>query len=279
MKKTTSIPAQAKKIFTATYGRIVGVSLISTLANIAVIVAMEALIDLNYSAADATAYFADATLSLTFFAPLIGTSMLTALLILLIAIITTASISTILINNKSFTEAVGFGITKGLRSIPVQLLFTLLLLAGSIPSMLTIFLGSLIASEGLATLFIILGASLLLLPMVILIRSMFITFIWVEQQKEQAWAIIKKSFTLTKSSVGWKIVLSIAIIAIAAGIIHPLIPAALSILGIPLSVEDLSTFTNDLVTIFLFMPTLYALLYAIYQHAKKRGKSMKKKSA
>ena len=279
MKKTTSIPAQAKKIFTTTYGRIVGVSLISTLANIAVVVAMEVLIDLNYSASDTIAYFADAPLSFTFFAPLIGIGTLTTLLILLIAIITATSISTILINNKSFTEAVGFGITKGLRSIPVQLLFTLLLLAGSIPSMLTIFLGSLIASEGLSVLFIILGASLLLLPTILLIRGMFITFIWVEQQKERARAIIKKSFALTKGAVGWKIVLSVIILAIGVGIIHPLILAVLSTLGTPLSAEDLSSFTDDLVTIFLFMPALYALLYALYQHAKKRGKSTKKKNA
>ena len=279
MKKTTSIPAQAKKIFTTTYSRVVGVSLIGTLANIAIVVAMETFIDLNYSDSDVMAYFADMPLSLTFFAPLIGTSILTVLLIILIAIITAASIATILINNKSFTEAIGFGITKGLRSIPVQILFALVLLAGCIPSILIVFLGALMASEGLSVLFIILGALLLLLPTILLVRGMFITFIWVEQQKERARAIIKKSFALTKGTIGWMIVLSIVIIAIGTGIAHLLLLPGLSLIETSLPTEDLSAIADEIVSIFLFIPVLYALLYALYQYAKKHNKRVKKKNA
>lgn len=280
MKKATSIPDQAKKIFTTTYGRVAGISLIGALANIAVVIAMEALLDHNYAANidyttfDTTASFADLPI-----APLIGTGILATLLILLIAIIVGVSITTILMNNKSFAEAIGFGITKGLRSIPVQALFALLLFAGSIPGILIIFLGALMASETLSLLFIALGACLLLLPIVILVRGMFIVFIWVEQQKERAWAIIKKSFALTKGSVGWMVVLGIAVIAAGAGTVGLLLLVGLSALGIPLSTEDLSAISDEVISVFLTIPALYALLYAIYQHAKTRGKRMKKKKA
>ena len=277
MKKTTSIPAQAKKIFTTTYGRVVGVALIGTLANIAVLSIIDALLSLHYSTVDSTADLADLPLSATL-TPLIGTGIL-AILALLIAIITGVSIATILINNKSFTEAMGFGITKGLKSIPVQLLFALLLLAGSIPSLLIIFLGSLMASEILSFLFILLGICLILLPIAILVRGMFVVFIWVERQKEQVWAIIKKSFALTKGTVGWMIVLSIAVIIIAVGIVNLLLLTGLATIGVPISAEDLSTITDELISIFLIIPALHALVYAIYQHAKKHGKSTKKKNA
>ena len=277
MKKTPSIPAQAKKIFTTTYARVAGVALIGALANIAMLSIIDTLLSLHYSTVDSTVDLADLPLSATL-TPLIGTGIL-AILAMLIAIITGVSIATILINNKSFTKAIGFGITKGLKSIPVQLLFALLLLAGSIPSLLIIFLGSLMASEILSFLFILLGICLILLPIAILVRGMFVVFIWVERQKEQAWAIIKKSFALTKGTVGWMIVLSIAVIIIAVGIVNLLLLTGLATIEVPISAEDLSTITDELISIFLIIPALHALVYALYQHAKKHNKSVKKKNA
>ena len=84
-----------------------------------------------------------------------------------------------------------------------------------------------------------LGALLLLiLPIAVLIRIIvLLVFVWVENRGERAWEIIKKSFELTRGSVGWVILLSIflfAIITTIAALIVTIVPILGPLLNIVL---------------------------------------------
>ena len=273
---------QAKKVLQTTYARIAGISFMSVL--IGTLVNTAATKGVIYTTPGLTEYLNFNPTSITEMSlPTIELSglgisiiILTALLLFLITIITAVAGAAVIVKNESFTKAITFAATKGLRSIPVQILFILLMVVGSIPGILITTIGAVSGS----ILLVLLGALLLILILfTLLVRSMFFMFIWVEDQKERAWFIIKQSFTLTRGSIGWMIVLFLIIAIIAIIIIHPIL---LLLLSIPtkalLTHEATSALTDHLISILLMIPITYAITYTLYVRAKERTKNITKKN-
>ena len=282
MEQNNSILTQTRQIFKTVYTRIAGIMFVNTVLSTALYIGMTAgILYFMFGANYLTLDFKNLDSSLT--GPIsnipwlliIGIAVVVILVLLLIAFITTASITAVLFRNMSFTESVRFGATKGLRSIPVQMLVLLLPLIGSIPSFLIIFLGLLTENEVMALVFILLGAFLFLLPLVLFIKSIFAIFVWLENQKERSWSIVKKSFALTRGVVSWMIILLVFVLIIAGAIINSFLILLINI--VPASNTITEMVALNLVSVFFTMPIWYAALYAIYEHAKKHNGSGAKK--
>ncbi len=287
MKKNISIFTHAKKIFFVTYVRIVAILIVSVAATFLVGIGSVSelfyyVTGLNYFTPDFFSVFLDTSSGAPWMVPLgISISILAMFLLLLITFVTSATTAFVLVRNTSFLESIKLGVTKGLRSIPAQALFLALLVVSSIPSFLLILLSLRIANDAngaLALFCILLGALLLLLPFFIGLRSVFVVFIWLENQKARAWSIVKKSFVLTQGTVIWMMVLAIVLAGAGAMIIHPLLVLLLSTLAVLPSGDTLSAIVDQIISIFLLTPIMYALFYTFYVQAKKRAVSIKKRS-
>lgn len=272
MKKGVSIFAHTKKVFFTTYGRVVAILIVSVVATFLIGVCLTSglfyyVTGLNYFTPHFFSVFTEMSSYAPWLVPLgIAVSVLATLLVLLITFITSATTAFVLIRNRPLLESLKFGLTKGLRSVPVQVLFFVLLFASSVPSILLILLASVMADGGFAVLCVLLGLFLLLLPLLIGLRSIFAVFIWLENQKLKAMDIVKKSFTLTRGPVVWMMVLAVVIIGTGAVVIQPILALVLSeiailILPFLLSGDVLFTITDQITSIFLFMPIMYAVFY------------------
>ena len=287
MKKNISIFTHAKKVFFVTYVRIVAILIVSVAATFLVGIGSVAelfyyVTGLNYFTPDFFSVFLDTSSGAPWMVPLgISISILAMFLLLLITFVTSATTAFVLVRNTSFLESIKLGVTKGLRSIPVQALFLALLVVSSVPSFLLILLSLRIANDvngALALFCILLGALLLLLPFFIGLRFAFVVFIWLENQKARAWSIVKKSFVLTQGTVIWMMVLAIVLAGAGAMIIHPVLVLLLSTLPVLPSGDTLSAIVDQIISIFLLTPIMYALFYTFYVQAKKRAVSIKKRS-
>ena len=282
--------AHTKKVLFATYTRIVAILLVSVVITFLVGVGLTegmfySATGLHYLAPDFASVFMEMS-SDSRWIVLFGISIvvLAMLSLSLITFITSAAVASVLIRNTSFRESIIFGITKGLRSVPVQALFFVLLFLSSIPSFLVILIASSMANGVLAMLFLLLGMTLLLLPFLIALRSTFVIFIWLENQKMKAGDIMKKSFALTRGSVVWMMVLTLVLAGVGAAIMYPILTLVffeLAILVLPFSfsAETFSAITDQVISIFLFGPIVYALFYTLYVYAKRQSGGIKRGSA
>ena len=258
----SSILTHTKKVFFGVYGRIVAILIISA----AVILASA--VPLGVGAGLSHPFGALWT---------VLTGIGIGIFATFITFLTAAAIAFVLIRNKSLLESIKFALTKGLRSIPVQLLFLGLLLVSSVPSILLILFALEMLDTGSGLLFMALGVLLLLLPFFLGLRFVFVVFVWLENQKMQAWSIVKRSFTLTQGPVVWRILLSLVVIGVGAAIIHPLLVSLLSaLLALP-SGENLSMIVDQILSIFLLAPLMYALFYTLYVYAKQQPADVKKR--
>ena len=264
MKKDEDIIAYARRVLKVVWGRIAGIALIEVVITTLAAVAIGAIFytvntsnqdyfnwDVDFQNPD-TAVFG--TLQSDAWIPFIVIVAVT-LLIMLFAYIATISVVT---HNKSFKEAIKFGITRGFHAVPVLLLSFLLVLVGGVPSLLIIVL-ALMMESALTLLFVLLALVLLVLPIVLSLRTFFVVFVWIENQKETAWSIIKKSFALTKGSVSWMILLFLLVFGTINSILS----------------EDTGSITLSLIQIAamvgLVTPVLYSVMYAIYESAKRKN--------
>lgn len=275
MKKNIDIFAHTKKVLFATYGRLVALLLL----NVAVIF----VIFVPWIVLWGSAGFSQGLLGVglidspgTMWMVFFGIS--ASIFGMFIAFITSAAVASVLIRNTSLLESITFGVTKGLRSIPVQLLLLVLLFVSSIPSFFLMLFASGITDSVLAVTLFLLGVFLLLLPLLIGLRSVFIVFVWLENQKTKAWSVIKKSFAITRGAVIWMLLLALVVVGVGAAIVHPLLVLLLSVLTTLPSEGILSSVVDQLISIFLFMPVVYALLYTLYVYAKKQSAGVKKRS-
>ena len=60
----------------------------------------------------------------------------------------------------------------------------------------------------------------LVVSIIISVRLMFICFVWVENQNQRAWSIVKNSLVLTKGKTFLLLLLLIVIAAAASGVIN-----------------------------------------------------------
>ncbi|MCY4577264.1 MAG: hypothetical protein OXB96_02450 [Candidatus Kaiserbacteria bacterium] len=190
--------------------------------------------------------------------------------VMIIALFSTAAKARVLTHNTSFGESIKFGIIRGIKLLPVIILANILSFVASIPSMLLLFGGIQSLSDATTTgvILLVVAAILLLLPFIIFLRTIFILFIWAEDQSKAAWTIIKESFALTKKDVSWLLLLFILLY---------------STIGIPIQklfdlVGDIGgALLNFALTIGALTPFYFSVLYILYEYAKKHTNATKKK--
>lgn len=115
----------------------------------------------------------------------------TVVILLLIGIIGTVAVSAILVNDASFGESVMFGIKNFYKIIPSAILVALLTIGGLV-------------------LFIIPG-------IIIIIKTAFFPFVWIENQDKGAWWIVKKSMRSTKGKTFWTVLMIMFLFSLFAG--------------------------------------------------------------
>ena len=283
----TQLPKIAKK----TYLRIVGIGLVSTIASIAVGTGIVSLISyLTPDTSHSTVNLKDIDLgsltsvteplSSTALSPsVIGIIVVAFLVLFFITFATLASIVATLVHTMSFTQSIMFGLVRGFRSIPVQLLVGLLIFAGTIPGVLITTLAVLMFSTLnpiIGILFFIFGILLFLLPLLIMIKSVFVLFVWAEGKQKHAWSMVKRSFALVKGLVFWLLAFLILMLAVAGEIFNSSLVLSLNALSI--AGPNVNIAVTHLTSIFFTLPFFYIIMYISYTHAKDQNSAEVKKS-
>lgn len=189
------------------------------------------------------------------------------ILLPLLSVLLSAAKAAILVNDVPFGESIKFGFTKGFEAILPAIIPTLLILGSMLLAGVTLFVSiSLIVgvytTAAVKILVGIVTAILLiffaLVSIMINLRSKFIYFVWITNQKQKAWWIVKKSFALTKGTTFWIIVLFSTIFT-TIGLIGATITG---VIGLLISI--------------LIAPVYWSVLNAIYESAEKKSTGVKK---
>ena len=147
----------------------------------------------------------------------------------------------VVVRDVSLGKAVAFAVVSWYKVLPLVMITTLLILAGSV-------------------LFILPGIYLA-------IRLGFVLFVWFENQGERAWLIVKKSFALASGEVFWTLFLIIFLTVVAGMIVNTILG------GVPL----IGWVLSSSVSVAVIVPINISALYALYEIAKKSGEGSVKK--